>query len=121
MSPSKTWKSIESRVAALFGTRRAPLSGSNGAVTSSDTLSPSAYVEVKYRKHIPLVSLFRETEEKALLERKLPVLALCERHDGRVYALVPLEPAYLEVLARELAQAQAVRQASLGGPPGGAR
>ncbi len=108
----KTWKKAEQRAAAKFGTRRAPLSGSNGGVTGSDSLSESCYIETKYRQKHWAVSLFHEVEEAAGKEKKLggivdregkfPVLILAEKGRHRLFALCPLEAGYLQILANQL-------------------
>ncbi len=73
-----TWKKFEGRVARLFGSKRAPLSGINGGVTASDSLSPDFFIEVKMRKRHALWSLFDDTREKARKEGKVPVIAVGE-------------------------------------------
>lgn len=112
----KTWKKAEQRAAAKFGTKRAPLSGSNGGVTASDTLSPNIFAEVKYRKKHWAVSLFHDVEEAARnessnsgpgTEYKLPVVVLVERGRRRLFVVAPLEPGYLQVLANELKRHEA--------------
>jgi hypothetical protein len=109
--PSDHWKNIERRAALLFGARRTPLSGSNsGHATSSDSLHPGIYLEVKLRKKVGVIGLYRDTETKAAKEFKLPVVALCEGGDSRVYAVIPLESGYLLTLAGELQKQEAVIQ-----------
>ena len=98
----KTWKAAERRVARMFGTTRTPLSGGNGKQTRSDTLHPRAFIETKYRKRFAAAQLFRETEELARAEEKLPVVALVERQERRIYAVVPLDRKYLTRLLNEL-------------------
>ena len=44
----KTWKSVELRLAKMFGVRRTPLSGGNSAHTRSDTLHPTLFIELKH-------------------------------------------------------------------------
>ena len=73
-----TWKKFEARVARMFGTTRAPLSGINGGVTASDSLSPDFFIEVKMRKRHALWSLFDDTRAKAKKENKVPVIAVGE-------------------------------------------
>jgi len=75
-----TWKKFEGRVARLFGTTRAPLSGMNGGVTASDTLSPVFFIEVKMRKRHALWSLYDDTRVKAKKEDKVPILAVGENN-----------------------------------------
>lgn len=73
------WKRAERCVAAFFGARRTPLSGSNSGHTGSDTLHPALFVETKYRKRFAAVSLWDETAVHAKREGKVPVVALVER------------------------------------------
>ncbi len=57
---SGTWKMSERRNGKKLGTRRTPLSGSNGGVTQSDTYSDYWFVENKMRGEIPVYELFRK-------------------------------------------------------------
>lgn len=87
--PSKTWKSRERKLAESFGTKRTPLSGSNsGHNTSSDSLHPTIYMESKYRKRHSVLTLYRETEEKANKENKIPVVALSEKGKAGFWLLI---------------------------------
>jgi hypothetical protein len=74
-----TWKAVERRIAAFFGSRRTPLSGGNSGHTRSDTLHPSLFVEAKHRAKHTTYTLYRETAELAKAEGKLPVIALHEK------------------------------------------
>jgi hypothetical protein len=102
----KTWKAVERRVASLFKTRRTPLSGkSSQHGTSADTLHPHLYIEVKYRKVHAAVDLFRDTYNKAQKEGKTPIVILAQKNLPSLYAVTPLDPAYLRALAQELEKA----------------
>lgn len=82
------WKSFERTVASYFGTRRVPLSGSNsGHGTNSDSLHPKLYIECKVRSKIALWQLFMDTEKKARIEKKLPVVAIKQKGE-KGYLLV---------------------------------
>lgn len=82
------WKSFERLVASFFGTKRVPLSGSNsGHGTNSDSLHPKLYIECKVRGKISLWSLFTDTENKAKVEGKIPVVAIKQKGE-RGYLLV---------------------------------
>lgn len=76
----KTWKAVELRIAKLFGTYRTPLSGSFSRHTKSDTLHKNLFVEVKHKKKIPFLKLFKETIKKAKEERKIPLVVFVERN-----------------------------------------
>ena len=76
---TKTWKSVERKVAAFFGTKRTPLSGGNSGHTRSDTLHQALFIETKYRVKHSAVQLWRKTEELARKENKIPVVALVEK------------------------------------------
>lgn len=83
-----TWKSFERIVANYFGTRRVPLSGSNsGHGTNSDSLHPKLYIECKVRSKIALWQLFIDTEKKAKVEGKVPVVAVKQKGE-KGYLLV---------------------------------
>lgn len=76
---SKTWKNIERKVAAFFGTERTPLSGGNSKITRSDSLHDLLFVETKYRPTHSAVTLWRKTKEIADKENKIPVVCLVEK------------------------------------------
>lgn len=75
----KTWKKIERRISELFGTNRTPLSGGLSRHTESDTLHKHLFIEIKYRKKIPFLTLFKETIKKAKEENKIPVVVFVEK------------------------------------------
>lgn len=75
----KTWKAIERRVAKFFGTTRTPLSGSNSRHTESDTLHEHLFIEIKYRKKIPFLKLFKDTISLAKKENKIPAIVFVEK------------------------------------------
>ena len=73
--PDKGWKAFERRMGGIFGVCRTPLSGSCSRLTSSDTLHPKLFIEVKVRRGIgPLWRFFRGIEGLASKENKRPVL-----------------------------------------------
>lgn len=89
------WKGFERTVAAYFGTHRVPLSGSNsGHGTNSDTLHPKLYVECKVRSKISLWQLFVDTEKKAKVEGKVPLVAIKQK--GEKGYLLVMRPEDLE-------------------------
>lgn len=94
-----TWKLFERVVAKFFGTRRVPLSGSNsGHGTNSDSLHPKLYIECKVRGKISLWQLFIDTENKAKVENKLPVVAIKQK--GEKGYLLVMRPEDLEKIAK---------------------
>ena len=72
MATSKrTWQRFEAAVAAIFGTKRVPLSGSNsGHNTHSDSMHPDIYIECKLRESFSIWRLFDDTSKKAKKEGK---------------------------------------------------
>ena len=75
-------------MAALFGAKRTPLSGSNsGHETESDSLHPRVFIECKRRARMWVWGLFQEVLAKALKEKKIPLLALKEK-GGRSFLFV---------------------------------
>lgn len=89
------WKSFERLVASFFGTKRVPLSGSNsGHGTNSDSLHPRLYIECKVRGKIALWQLFTDTEKKAKVEGKIPIVAIKQK--GEKGYLLVLRPENLE-------------------------
>ena len=94
-----TWKRFERVVASFFGTRRVPLSGSNsGHGTNSDSMHPKVYIECKVREKFSLWSLFKDTETKAKIEKKVPVVAIKQK--GETGYLLILRPDDLEKLVQ---------------------
>lgn len=85
---SKTWKSIERKIAAFFGTVRTPLSGGNSRHTRSDTLHELLFIEIKYRKAHSAVTLWRKTAEYAKKENKIPVVCLSEKGKAGFWVVV---------------------------------
>lgn len=82
------WKKFEASVAKFFDTRRVPLSGSNsGHGTNSDSLHKDLYIECKVRNKFSIWQLFIDTEQKAKVEKKLPVVAIKQK-GGKGYLLV---------------------------------
>ena len=73
-----SWKRVESKVAAKFGTVRTPLSGSNSRHTSSDSLRKDLYIEIKCRKAWAIFTLWKDVKAKAKKEKKHPILILHE-------------------------------------------
>lgn len=95
---SSCWKSFERLVANFFHTKRVPLSGSNsGHNTNSDSLHPKLYIECKVRNKFSLWSLFLDTEQKAKVEKKLPVVAIKQK--GEKGYLLVIRPEDLEKIA----------------------
>jgi hypothetical protein len=93
------WKGFERVVAKFFGTRRVPLSGSNsGHSTNSDSLHPKIYIECKVRNKFSLWSLFKDTEDKAKQEKKIPVVAIKQK--GEKGYLIVVRPEDLEKLVK---------------------
>ena len=77
---SKTWKTIERKIARFFGAERNPLSGGNGKQSRSDSLSDKLFIETKYRVNHSAVTLWRKTLLLANKEDKIPVVCLAEKH-----------------------------------------
>ncbi len=100
-----TWKNWERKIGRYFGSDRCPLSGSNsGAGTSSDTLHPRLYIEVKARKAHSAITLWRKVKELAAKEKKTPVVALCEKGKKGFWLMVHSDD--LGVLLEEFKKAK---------------
>ena len=101
--PEKRWKRVEKRVAALFGTRRRRMSGSDMESGGDDIVHDRLHVEVKHRQRHGAVRAFKEhVVPKARKEGKLPVLVMAEVGKPGLYLLCPLESNYLKNIAAEL-------------------
>lgn len=93
------WKGFERLVAKFFGSKRVPLSGSNsGHGTNSDSLHPKIYIECKVRDKFALWSLFVDTENKAKVEKKVPVVAIKQK--GEKGYLLVIRPEDLQKVAK---------------------
>ena len=102
-----SWKNFERIVATYFGTRRVPLSGSNsGHGTNSDSLHPKLYIECKVRSKIALWQLFTDTEKKAKVEGKVPVVAIKQK--GEKGYLLVMRPEDLEKVNKIRADSSSV-------------
>jgi hypothetical protein len=86
-----TWKQLERRIAAQFGTVRTALSGSNSKITSSDSLSEKYYLEVKLRAKIPFYKTFKDTMEKAKKENKIPIVVMHQKFNDMDIVMCKLE------------------------------
>ena len=94
------WKAFERKVADFFNTERSPLSGSNGKQTRSDSLHPDLYIECKYASKSSLVTLYIDTDSKAVKEKKLPIM--CHKKKGQDGFLVTVHSSdmktFMEIL-----------------------
>jgi len=73
----KNWKVHERKVAAFFGTKRVPLSGSNsGHGTSSDSLDKELYIECKSRKDLPVLRRFKKVKDDAKEYEATPIIQI---------------------------------------------
>ena len=103
------WKSFERTVATYFGTRRVPLSGSNsGHGTNSDSLHSKLYIECKVRNKIALWQLFTDTEKKAKVEGKVPVVAIKQK--GEKGYLLVMRPEDLEKINEIRSESSSVEE-----------
>lgn len=76
----KIWKVAERKVAAWFGARRNPLSGSTDHTSKSDTIHGKLFIEVKQSKTaFAAVTLWDRTNGLAQNENKTPVVALTQK------------------------------------------
>jgi len=91
----KAWKKLERDTAKLFSTKRTPLSGINSAHTGSDTLHHRLYIECKLRKNSAVHTLYEKTANAAVIEDKIPVLALKQK--GKPILLVVKSTDFLNV------------------------
>ena len=95
----KAWKRLEREVARVMGGSRNPLSGRASGHTAGDVIHPVFYVEVKQRARFSVLTLMKDTEEKAKKEHKKPVVVLHARRDKRRYYLIT-EKLFLELLGK---------------------
>ncbi len=86
-----TWKGGERRIARMFKTERTPLSGGNSRHTSSDSLHPRLFVEVKHRKKYPLEKLVNKTLFEAKIENKIPLIVFLKSNSSEPLVLCRLK------------------------------
>ena len=84
----KKWKKRERQVADYFGTRRSVLSGGNSHGTRSDSLHTKLFIECKLRVKHTVVTLWQDIKAKAIVEGKVPVIALCEKNRKGFWVVV---------------------------------
>lgn len=78
MTSSYQWKNTEKKTAEDLATERTPFSGSTSGLTSSDTLHPNLFVEIKTKKKHAVKTLYNKTRELAKDEGKVPLVVLRE-------------------------------------------
>ena len=74
MTSRGAWKNTERRHSGHLGTTRAPLSGSNGKVTASDSMSDYWFLETKHRTNFPFYREFSRAIEKANCMKRRPIV-----------------------------------------------
>ena len=89
MTSNNTWKNMERKVAKLLGGVRNPLSGGTGRHTRGDIIHPTLYVECKLRQKLSIWAWYKDTEMKAKVEHKMPLLVIKEK--GKKSELVVLD------------------------------
>jgi len=88
MNSSRGWKQTEEKAADVVGTKRTPFSGSNSGLTSSDSLHDRLFLECKTKEKHAIMTLFKDTQELAKKENKLPVLVLRENKSKEILWVV---------------------------------
>lgn len=86
-----TWKGGERRIAAMFESKRTPLSGGNSGHTRSDTLHKELFIEVKHSKKYPLEKLVTKTFKEAKNEGKMPFLVFLKLNNSEPLILCKLK------------------------------
>lgn len=84
----KPWKVSERKAAKAFGGVRNRMSGAVNQLTHGDVVHPILYIECKYKKRHTALTLMRETEKRAKLEGKIPVVCLQDAGDDTRYYIV---------------------------------
>ena len=104
MTSARTWKRMEREVAAFFreidkDARRTPLSGNKQIGTLSDiTTSLPFFIDAKMRASFLHHSLFKEVEEKATKESKIPILVTHEKNKKQDYLVVIRLKDFIEII-----------------------
>jgi hypothetical protein len=82
----KAWKASERRNSRkIDNVGRTPLSGSNGAITASDSLSEYWFLENKLRANVALFNLFSHVNDLAIRRKKKPLMVFFS--NGEKYAV----------------------------------
>jgi hypothetical protein len=98
--PPRTWKSIEARVAKIFGTRRRRASGADPFTGADDLILPGVFVEVRYRTKFGVLTWWdQDVIEPSTKEKKFPVLVIVEKRRLAPFIVAPLDAEYLIKLA----------------------
>jgi len=97
---SSAWKGFERRVAETFGGIRAAFSGARPDITGTraDVKHDRLFIEAKWRERHSLMTLWRDTAEKARREYKVPIICLAEKNKPGF--LICFHSDHLEALAR---------------------
>tara|TARA_B110000495_G_scaffold198390_1_gene210148 strand:- start:690 stop:1019 length:330 start_codon:yes stop_codon:yes gene_type:complete len=86
--PDKAWKNRERLVSKFFGGIRNALSGINSKVTHADVIHKELFIECKLRAKHSAVKLWDDTKVYADKEKKIPVIALCEKNRPGFWIMV---------------------------------
>ncbi|MDA1283957.1 MAG: hypothetical protein O3C61_03440 [Proteobacteria bacterium] len=86
--PDKAWKNRERLVSKFFGGIRNALSGINSKVTHADVIHQELFIECKLRAKHSAVKLWDDTKIYADKEKKIPVIALCEKNRPGFWIMV---------------------------------
>lgn len=86
--PDKAWKNRERLVSKFFGGIRNALSGINSKVTHADVIHSELFIECKLRAKHSAVKLWDDTKVYADKEKKIPVIALCEKNRPGFWVMV---------------------------------
>ena len=87
----KAWKAAEYRAARQLNAHRNPLSGGRGSPVKGDIDLPGWLVDVKYRKHFAIFTLFRQVENLASKNGKNALLILTEKGTHGQLAVMRIE------------------------------
>ncbi len=93
MTSSNTWKRSEARSAKRIGSVRTPLSGSNGKLTASDSLSGYWFMENKLKATVTLFNMFHTVYDMAKHRKKEPLMIFFSK--GEKYAVFSVKKFYL--------------------------
>lgn len=86
----KAWKAEERKIAALFGTERALMKGTD---EKSDIISDLFMVDAKLRKRWNVQRWYRELKDAAAKSDKIPILTV--REPGKKLRLAVIDLDYL--------------------------
>ena len=88
MTTTKTWKSVERRIAKFLGCQRVVCSGVRG---EGDVHHDIYHIEIKHRKKIPFYAAWKKTVDEARKNSKTPLVIIHETGSHTCLVIMSLD------------------------------